>query len=110
MEAAAEETKRDLKMEVDAEEAPETQQPNPTNQAPAAKRRLTLQEYEEQFNARMANEIQAFSAALMRLDKNADKNQFMKSFILHAFRQVETSFITPKDGQQCVCQMITLEN
>jgi hypothetical protein len=34
----------------------------------------------------------------MRLDKNAEKTEFMKRFILYVFRKVETSFVTPKDG------------
>ena len=71
---------------------------------------MSLQEYEDQFETRMANEIQVFSGALLRLDKHADKNEFMKNFILHLFKNVETSFITPKDAQQCLCQTITLSN
>ena len=102
-EAGGEEAKRDLKMEVDAEDAAEQPQPNQADQAPAAKRRLTLEEYQEQFDTRMANEIQVFTGALLRLDKHADKNEFMNNFLLHLLKNVETSFITPKDTQQCLC-------
>ena len=51
-----------------------------------------------------------FESAMQRLDKSADKTDFMLRYILYVFRNVETSFITPKDGQQCVCQTISLQN
>ena len=72
--------------------------------------RLTQEEFETQFKTRIANEIQVFTGAMLRLDKNAEKNQFMKSYIIHVFRSIETSFITPKGSNQCLCQTMTLSN
>ena len=95
-------------MKMETEEANHENHANRGEIGFSARKRLSMQEYEDQFNRRVAQEIQTFETAMQRLDKSAGKTDLMLRYILHVFRSVETSFITPKDGQQCVCQTIAL--
>lgn len=103
-----EDGKKDMKMENDPFDDPEYKQHDQMDGGPPAKRRLTLQEYEDQYAGRMASEIYVFSTTLKRLDKHAEKNEFMKDYILHILKFSETSFITPKGKTQCIAQTIVL--
>ena len=75
-----------------------------------ARRRLTLEEYEEQFRQRVAAEMQVFNFAIAKVETLIAKNVHMESFMLRLFRDVETSYVTTADTQQCSLQTIQLGN
>ena len=56
--------------------------------------RYTMKEFNEMYEARQAKEIKVFTGALLRLDKHSSKNAYMNKFIVHLFRNVETTYIT----------------
>ena len=81
-----------------------------SNRMQQNQRRLTLEEFLEQYSQRLAQEIEVFRFAIAKLTTLLDKNVHMESFILRAFRDVETSFVTTGEMQQCVLQTIEVPN
>ena len=67
-----------------------------------------MEEYEAQFRQRMAQEVEVFRFAIAKLATLLDKNIHMESFMLRVFREVETSFVTTGEMQQCVLQTTEL--
>lgn len=56
----------------------------------------------------MTDEQQVYRFAVAKLETLLEKNIHMDSFLLRVFREVETSFVTTTDVQQCALQTVTL--
>ena len=78
--ADGEEVKRE-KMEVE-QDAEMNNGRGPAAAYGRQQRRLTLAEYEEQFETRYALEIQTFVETIVTLDKLVEKNPLIEDFIL----------------------------
>ena len=63
------------------------------------RRRLTLEEYEDQFRQRVYAEITVFNFAIAKVETLLGRNIHMESFMLRVFRDVETSYVTTTDMQ-----------
>ena len=54
--------------------------------------------------------MQVFQYAVAKIETLLSKNVFVEAFMLRVFREVETSFVTTADMQQCPLQTIALAN
>ena len=101
----AEESKlNNMQMDTGLEEGGNTGQ----NNRYRSQRRLTLEEFQNQYAQRLQNEFQVFGYATAKIETLLDKNAHMERFIFRVFREVETSYVTTAEQPQCVLQMTNL--
>lgn len=67
----------------------------------AAKKRLTMDEFQSQYATRISTEFEVFRFAIAKVETILDKNAHMHRFIFRLFREVETSFVTTAEQPQC---------